>query len=104
MAALEPYRLEPERVQDENEASDEDNEESERLNNLNWCSCERCEVKETTRECICCLEVPESEHKFTEGSSMKFLFFCISSGIALAKSSFKSPRWESIFAIVWLVL
>ena len=76
MAALEPYRLEPERVQDENKASDEDNEESERLNNLNWCSCERCEVKETTRECICCLEVPESEHKFTKGSSMNFLFFC----------------------------
>ena len=38
MAALEPYRFEPERVQDENEASDDDNEESERLNNLNWCS------------------------------------------------------------------
>ena len=33
MAALEPYRFEPERVKDENEASDDDNEESERLNN-----------------------------------------------------------------------
>ena len=91
MAALEPYRLEPERVQDENEASDEDNEESERLNNLNWCSCERCEVKETTRECICCLEVPESEHKFTEGSSMKFLFFASALESPLLRVVLKVP-------------
>ena len=34
MAALDSYHFEPERVQDENEASDDDNEESERLNNL----------------------------------------------------------------------
>ena len=66
MAALEPYRFEPERVPDENQASDDDNDESERLNNLNWCSCGRCELRETARECICCLEEPKSENKFTE--------------------------------------
>ena len=68
MAALEPYCFEPERVPDENQASDDDNDESERLNNLNWYSCGRCELRETARECICCLEEPESENKFTEGT------------------------------------
>ena len=65
MAALEPYSFEPER--DENQTSDHDNDESERLNNLNWYSCGRCELRKTVRECICCLEEPESENKFTKG-------------------------------------
>ena len=58
MAALEPYRFETERVPDENQASDDNNDESERLNNLNWYSCGRCELRETLRECILCLEEP----------------------------------------------
>ena len=68
MAALEPYRFEPERVSDENQGSDEDTEEDERSMNLTWCTCDRCELRETARECICCLEVLESENKFTEGN------------------------------------
>ena len=67
MAPLEPYCFEPERVPDESQASDHDNDESERLNNLNWCSCGRCELRKTVRECICCLEEPESENKFMKG-------------------------------------
>ncbi|KAL9972501.1 hypothetical protein ACROYT_G018816 [Oculina patagonica] len=66
-AALEPYRFEPERVPDESQASDDDNEESERLLNLFWCICWRCELTATERESICCREVPETENKFEEG-------------------------------------
>ena len=63
MAALEPYCFEPERVPN--------NDESERLNNLNWYSWGHCELRETARECICSLEEPESrisENKFTKGT------------------------------------
>ena len=69
MAAVEPYRFEPERAPDENQAPDQgdDNEGAERLINVNWCTCGRCEIRETARECICCLEEPESENKFAEG-------------------------------------
>ncbi|XP_068678445.1 uncharacterized protein [Montipora foliosa] len=36
LAAVEPYRFEPERVPDENLPSDEDTEEDERSMSLNW--------------------------------------------------------------------
>ena len=49
MAALEPNCFEPERVPDENQTSDHDNDESERLNNLNWYNCGRCEFRKTAR-------------------------------------------------------
>ena len=75
MAALEPYCFEPERVPDENQASDHDNDESAILNNLNWYNCGRCELRETARECICCLEEPESENKFTEGTCILGTFY-----------------------------
>ena len=68
MAALEPYRFEPERVPNENHGSDEDTQEDDRSMSVTWCTCGRCELGETARECICCLEVPESENKFTEGN------------------------------------
>jgi len=45
MAALEPYRFEPERVRDV--ADDEsigDNELNERLESTFWCSCRKCVV------------------------------------------------------------
>lgn len=67
MAALEPHSFETELVPDENQASDDENKGSERLRNLPWCICGRCEIRETGRECICCLEEPELEDKFTEG-------------------------------------
>ena len=35
----------------------------ERLEGTFWCTCERCEVMPTPRECICCPEQPESENK-----------------------------------------
>ena len=52
----EPYRFEPERVgniDEGNNGFDEENDGAERLLNLNWCLCGRCEVRETARECVC---------------------------------------------------
>ena len=64
MAALEPYRFEPERVcgvvDDE---SSEDNELNERLESTLWCSCRKCVVMLTPKEFICYVEHPESENK-----------------------------------------
>ena len=62
----EPYRFEPERVgnvDQGNNGSDNEDNGAERLLNLNWCSCGRCEVRETARECVCCTVEPESENK-----------------------------------------
>ena len=69
MAAVEPYRFEPECGPDENEAPDQedDNERPEGLMNVNWCTCGRCKIRGTARECVCCLEEPESGNKFAEG-------------------------------------
>ena len=69
MAAVELYRFEPERAPEENQAADweDDNDGAERLINVDWCTCCRCEIRETVRECICSLEQPESENKFVEG-------------------------------------
>ena len=36
---------------------------AERLLNVNWCLCGRCDVRKTARECVCCVEEPESENK-----------------------------------------
>ena len=46
-----------------NSGSDNENEGAERLFNLNWCLCGRREVRKTARECVCCVEEPESENK-----------------------------------------
>ena len=64
MAALEPHRFEPERVRDvADDESSEDNELNERLESTFWCSCRKCVVMLTPKECICCVEHPESENK-----------------------------------------
>ena len=64
MAALEPYRFEPERVRDvADDESSEDNELNERLESTFWCSCRKCVVMLTPKKCICCVEHPESENK-----------------------------------------
>ena len=64
-----PYRFE--RIGDVyqgNNGSDNENDGAERLSNLNWCLCGRCEVMETARECVCCVEEPESENKLERGT------------------------------------
>jgi len=64
MAALEPYRFEPERVCNvADDESSEDNELNERLESTLWCFCRKCVVMLTLKEFICCVEHPESENK-----------------------------------------
>jgi len=64
VAALEPYRFEPERVSDvTDDESSEDNELNERLESTFWCSCRKCVVMLTPKECICCIEHPQLENK-----------------------------------------
>ena len=41
----------------------------ERLEGTFWCTCERCEVMPTPRECVCCREQPESESKDRRNTS-----------------------------------
>ena len=50
-------------VDQANNGSDNEHEGAERLLNLNWCLCGRCEVRKTARECVGCVEEPESENK-----------------------------------------
>jgi len=63
MAAVEPYRFK--RAPEANQAHDweDDNNGAERLIHVNWCTYGRCEMRETARQCICCLEEPELENK-----------------------------------------
>ena len=42
MAALEPYRFEPERAQYPEENDGEDSEDNYRLESTDWCSCALC--------------------------------------------------------------
>ena len=63
---VEPCRFEPERVGNVyqgNNGYDNENDGAERLLNLNWCLCGRCEVQETAKEYVCCVQEPESENK-----------------------------------------
>ena len=63
----EPYRFERVgNVDQGNNGSDNENDGAERLLNLTLCG--RCEVRETARECVCCVEEPESENKLERGT------------------------------------
>ena len=54
MAALEPYRFEPEHVLDvADDDSSDDTQINERLESTFWCSCKKCEVVLTPKEGIC---------------------------------------------------
>ena len=65
MTDLQPYRFEPERVPhpEDSESESENEEGNERLEGTFWCSCERCQIMPTQRECVCCRERPEEENK-----------------------------------------
>jgi len=70
MAGLQPYRFESERV-----PNPEDSEEvDDRLEGTFWCTCERCEIMPTQRQCVCCREQPEVENQM-EG--IIFSIYCI---------------------------
>ena len=53
--------------------------------------CIRSELRETARECICCLKQPELESRFTEFMSLTLYFsalsICMQTGINFKSSS-----------------
>ena len=62
-----PYRFECiGNVDQGNNGSDNENDGAERLLNLTLCG--RCEMRETAREYVCCIEESESENKLERGS------------------------------------
>ena len=44
----------------------ENEEVSDRFEGTFWCTCERCEIMPTQRECVCCREQPEAENKMED--------------------------------------
>jgi len=87
MAAVEPYRFE--RAPEENQAPDCRiiTMRLERLIHVNWCTYGRCEMRETARECFCCLKEPESENKFAP----RLLILHFSALSMYSQSSIKFP-------------
>ncbi|XP_060077579.1 uncharacterized protein LOC132557107 [Ylistrum balloti] len=60
---IQPYRFEPELQEDV--SSEEENNPSEsddRLANIDWCQCNRCQLMPTTSECVCCEEISQVKH------------------------------------------
>ena len=41
------------------------------ITNTSWCTCDKCEVRATARECICCVVEPESRNKLEDT-----LYYC----------------------------
>ena len=56
IAALKLRCFEPERAGNSEDDESGDDEMKERLEGTFWCTCERCEVMPTPRECVCCRE------------------------------------------------
>ena len=71
MEELLPYQFEPEYSDREDLADDDDDDDShsfpdltheletDRVGNIDWCSCGSCTAMETERECLCCQEYEE---------------------------------------------
>jgi len=75
MAGLQPYCFEPDRVPNPEDGESENEEVNDRLEGTFWCTCERCEIMPTQRECVCCREQSEVENQM-EG--IVFSIYCIS--------------------------
>ena len=74
MADIQPYRFEPKRVPNSAASENENEEVNHRLEGTFWCTCERCEIMPTQRECIFCRERLEAENKM-EGRILSL--YCI---------------------------
>ena len=97
MADLQPYRFEPERVPNPEDSESENEEVNDRLEGTFWCTCERCEIIPTQRECVCCREQPEAENKM-EGRTLD-----IKRRFNKAVSSYFSPQL-SVFSFHFLAV
>ena len=82
MADLQPYRFEPERVFNPEDSESENEEVNDRLEDTFWCSCERCQIMPTQRECVCIL-VPRGRAPFGQHQESR----------PLARSNAASPRF-----------
>ena len=65
------YRFEPERVSNPEGSESENEEVNDGLEGIFWCTCERCEIMPTKRECVCCREQPVAGNKM-EGRIFSF--------------------------------
>ena len=74
MADLQPYCFEKEHVPNHEHSEIENEHVNNRLEGTFWCSCERCQIVPTQRECVCCQEQPAKENKI-EGRSLSL--YCI---------------------------
>ena len=54
MADLQTYRFEPQRVPNPEDSERENEEVNHWSEGTFWCSCERCQIITTQRECVCC--------------------------------------------------
>ena len=77
MADLQPYRFERERVPNPEDSESENEEVNDRLEGTFWCTCKRCEIIPTQRECVCCREQPDAENK------MKVEFYAYTALVAV---------------------
>ena len=57
--------FEPERVPNPEDSERENEQVNDRLEGTFWCSCERCQIITTQRECVCCREQSNEENKLT---------------------------------------
>ncbi|XP_048777749.2 P2X purinoceptor 7-like [Ostrea edulis] len=65
---IRPFRFEPyDSSASGSDNGDEENEnsESERLGNTDWCSCGNCCPMPTTTECVCCQEIEKVKYLFS---------------------------------------
>ena len=63
LADLQRYHFKPEHVSNPEVSESENEEVNDRLESTFCCSCERCQIMPTQRECVCCREQPEEENK-----------------------------------------
>jgi len=74
---VEPFQFEPsyppgEEPDCELEPPEESPEQSERLNNTEWCTCAECVASPTENECFCCQELDLLNDKFNETGTLYF--------------------------------
>ena len=62
MADLQPYCFASESVPNPEDSESENEEVNDQLEGSFWCSCERCQIITTQRECVCCREQPHQKN------------------------------------------
>ncbi|KAK3734417.1 hypothetical protein QZH41_014353 [Actinostola sp. cb2023] len=71
---IKPYMFEPRYKSDEIPSSISNDEEmplieeelSDRLHNSDWCTCDHCQIQDTSSECLCCQECEKTYSKLDD--------------------------------------